>query len=95
MGLSVGFDSSLRYWLTKTADEALPEPAGSAAIARATAGLREVRAESLPFGPDERRPLHLLVPDHRLGHRMDGAVAHVISRPCRRAPSAASRETTR
>lgn len=81
MGLSVGFDSSLRYWLTKTAGEALPEPAGSAAIARATAGLREVRAESLPFGPDERRPLHLLVPDRRLGHRMDGAVAHVISRP--------------
>ncbi len=80
MGLSVGFDSSLRYWLTKTADEALPEPAGSAAIARATAGLREARAESLPFEP-QRRPLHLLVPDRRLGHRMDGAVAHVISRP--------------
>lgn len=81
MGMCIGYESALRYWLTKTGDEALPEPASSAAIVRATAGLREAREESLPFGPDERRPLHLLVHDRRLGHRMDGAVAHVVSRP--------------
>ena len=80
MGLCLGYESALRYWLTKTGDEVVPEVTDSGALTRASAGLREARAEHLPYGPDEQRPLHLLVPDRRLGHEMRGATAHVISR---------------
>lgn len=77
MGLCLGFETSLQYWLTKGPYEALPEPAGSGALARAEASARSVAREQLPLEPSRERPVHLLVPDRSLGHAMSEAVAHV------------------
>lgn len=77
MGLSVGFDSSLRYWLTKTADEALPEPATAGAFRQAEATAALVKEGTLPFGPEPGRPLHLVVSDPSLKHRIRGCCVHV------------------
>ena len=81
MGLSVGFDSSLRYWLTKTADEALPEPATTGAFRQAEATAALVKEGALPFGPEPGRPLHLVVSDPSLKHRIRGSCVHVYEGP--------------
>ncbi len=79
MGLCVGYESALRYWLTKRGDEALPEGADNRLFAHAEASTRLVRSEHLPVEPEQNRPLHLVVPERRLGHKMADAVAHVWS----------------
>ena len=52
MGLCVGHESSLRYWLTKTGDEALPEHATPGAFRQAEATSALVKEGTLPFGPE-------------------------------------------
>lgn len=79
MGLCLGYETALRYWLTKRGDEALPDGADSGVFAHTTAGRKRVLAERLPVTPEQGKPLHLVVPDRRLGHRMEGIVAHVWS----------------
>ena len=79
MGLCLGHESALRYWLTKTGDEVMPDIADGGAFFHATVCAREVKAGHLPFGAEEQRPLHLLIPDRRLEHEMSGVVAHVMS----------------
>lgn len=79
MGLCIGHESALRYWLTKTGDEAIPEHAPSSSFARAEARLRTVLSEHLPIEPEKGRPLHLVVSNRRLGHALDDVIAHVWS----------------
>ena len=79
MGLCLGHESALRYWLTKTGDEAMPGHAPLGSFSRAEARLKTVRAERLPVEPERGRPLHLVVPDRRLGHALDDVIAHVWS----------------
>lgn len=81
MGLCLGYESALRYWLTKRGDEALPEAAESGSFAYAEAGVRLIRSEQLPIEPERDRPLHLVVPERRLGHKMADAVAHAWRGP--------------
>lgn len=81
MGLCIGYESALRYWLTKRGDEALPEAADSGIFAYAEASARRVRSELLPVEPERGRPLHLVVPERRLGHKMADVVAHVWGGP--------------
>ena len=80
MGLCIGYESALRYWLTKRGDEALPEPAPTIALADASASARNVARENLPLEPSRSHQLHLMVPDRSRGHTMSEVVAHVWSR---------------
>lgn len=77
MGLCIGYESSLRYWLTKTGDEALPEAAATGAFRQAEATSALVKEGTLPFGPEPGRPLHLVVCDPALKHRIRDAHVHV------------------
>ena len=77
MGLCIGYESALRYWLTKRGDEAPPEPADNGVFAYAEARTQLVRSEQLPVEPEPGRPLHLVVPERRLGHKMADVQAHV------------------
>lgn len=79
MGLCLGHESALRYWLTKTGDEVMPEHAPSSSFARAEARLKIALSEHLPIEPEKGRPLHLVVSNRRLGHALDGVIAHVWS----------------
>ena len=78
MGLCIGYESSLRYWLTKTGDEALPEAATAGAFRQAEATSSLVKEGTLPFGPEPGRPLHLVVCDPALKHRVRDARVHVF-----------------
>ena len=77
MGLCIGYESALRYWLTKTADEALPEPAATGTFKQAEATAALVKEGALPFGPELGRPLRLVVCDPALKHRIHGCQVHV------------------
>lgn len=77
MGLCIGYESSLRYWLTKTGDEALPEAATAGAFRQAEATSSLVKEGTLPFGPEPGRPLHLVVCDPALKHRVRDCQVHV------------------
>ena len=79
MGLCLGHESALRYWLTKTGDEVMPGYAPLSSFARAEARLKTVLSERLPVEPEKGRPLHLVVSNRRLGHALDDVVAHVWS----------------
>lgn len=77
MSLCLGFDAATQYWLTKAADETLPEPASGSALARAEASARSVARETLPVDPSPSHPVHLVVANRSRGHAMAEAVAHV------------------
>ena len=77
MGLCIGYDSALRYWLTKTTNEALPEPATTGTFKQAEATAALVKEGALPFGPEPGRPLHLVVSDPALKHRIHNCQVHV------------------
>lgn len=61
MGLYLGHESALRYWLTKRGDECLPDFAPETSLAHATANRSDVHTSVLPLDYSDRRPLHLLV----------------------------------
>lgn len=73
MGLYLGYESALRYWLTKRGDECLPDCSPDTTLANATANRSEITSSPLPFGFSEDRPLHLLVPGNS-GRRQTPAV---------------------
>ena len=77
MGLCLGYESSLRYWLTKTEGEAIPEVATAGAFRQAEATSALVKEGTLPFGPEPDRPLHLVVGDPALKHRVRDCRTHV------------------
>ena len=77
MGLCLGYESALRYWLTKQDGEAIPEAADPGLFAYAEANARLVRREGLPVSPEVGRPLHLVIPHAAGKHRMDNVCVHV------------------
>ena len=79
MGLCLGFESALQHWLTKGEDEAVPEGTDTGRFAFAQASSRLARREHLPLEPSEKRPLHLMVPNQTVKHRLDGFEVHVCS----------------
>lgn len=81
MGLCLGYESSLRYWLTKTEGEAIPEVATAGAFRQAEATSALVKEGTLPFGPEPDRPLHLVVGDPALKHRVRDCRVHVCEGP--------------
>lgn len=79
MGLCLGFESALQYWLTKRGDEAIPEAADTGRFAHSEASSRLLAHEYLPLEPSVNRSLHLLVPNQALKHRLDNIVVHACS----------------
>lgn len=77
MGVCLGFESALEYWLTKQGGEALPEEVESWRLAYAVASSRLLAREGLPLEPRNERPLHLLVQQHAVKHRLDNIAVHV------------------
>ena len=77
MGVCLGFESALEYWLTKQGGEALPEEVESWRLAYAVASSRLLTREGLPLEPRNERPLHLLVQQHAVKHRLDNIAVHV------------------
>lgn len=77
MGVCLGFESALEYWLTKGGGEALPEEAESWRLSYATASARLLARENIPLEPSDERPLHLLVQQHATKHRLDNITVHV------------------
>lgn len=77
MGLCLGFESALQYWLTKQEGEAMPEEAEVGRFSHATAGARLLAHEHLPLEPAKGRPLHLLVREHAAKHQLDDVTVHV------------------
>lgn len=77
MGLCIGHESALRYWLTKTAAEEVPEAARAGAFRHAEATAALLREGSLPFAAERGRPLHLVVGDPSLKHRLRDVRVHV------------------
>ena len=69
MGLYLGHESALRYWLTKRGDECLPDRSPETSLANATANWSEVQSSHLPFDYSDTSPLHLLVTG-KCGRRM-------------------------
>ena len=79
MGLCLGYESALRYWLTKRGDEALPEAATAGAFKQAEATAVLVKEGTLPLASEESRPLHLVVGDSALKHRIHNCCVHVCT----------------
>ena len=81
MPLFVSHESALRYWLTKTEDEVVPDTAGMQSLAQASASMREARQASLPIGFSEKRPLHLLVRNQADLRSLREARTHLCGTP--------------
>ena len=77
MGLCLGYESALRYWLTKTGGEAVPEVASVGAFGQVEASSALAKEGTLPFEAETERPLHLVVSEHALKHRLRDARVHV------------------
>lgn len=80
MTLYLSHQSALRYWLTKTQDEAVPDGVPDKSLAFATASMKEVKCAGLPFGYSPKDPLHLLVPNRSCARGHKSVVTHVWSR---------------
>lgn len=61
MRVVLSHESALRYWLTKTSDEALPSPSACQSLALASANMRDIKQAELPFGFSRGQSLHVLV----------------------------------
>lgn len=79
MGLYLGHESALRYWLTKRGDECLPDCSPDTSLANATANKGDVISSPLPFEYSEERPLHLLVPRKGGRRSTPGVREHQLS----------------
>lgn len=77
MGVCLGFESALEYWLTKQGDDAAPEEAESWRLSYASASARLLAKEHIPLEPSDERPLHLLVQQHAIKHRLGNIAVHV------------------
>lgn len=79
MGLYLGHESALRYWLTKRGDECLPGCSPDSTLAHATANRSDTISSPLPFDYSDDRPLHLLVPANGGRRRTPGVREHQLS----------------
>lgn len=81
MGIYLSHDSAIRYWLTKTGDECLPESADVHTLAFASGRVGEIKEARLPIDYSRERPLHVLVPNRESAHSAVAVVPHVWSGP--------------
>lgn len=79
MGLYLGHESALRYWLTKRGDECFPDCSSDTSLANATANRSEIFSSALPFDFSEMRPLHLLVSGTNGRRHTRGVREHMFS----------------
>lgn len=81
MGLFLGYESAVRYWLTKTGDECMPDPAPDLTLSHAEASSRAVKGAALPFDVSADQPLHVMVPNRSSCRSLICAKTHVWSLP--------------
>ena len=81
MALYLSHSSALRYWLTKTKNECIPEAAPVTNLAMASSSAAEAKAELLPIDFSTDRPLHVLVGDRALSWKLDSIRTHVWRGP--------------
>jgi hypothetical protein len=81
MGLFIGNESAVRYWLTKAGDECVPEVAPDLSLAQAEINSGLIKSQTLSFEHTKADPLHLLVAERGLCRALSGATAHVWSGP--------------
>ncbi len=77
MPICLSHESALRYWLTKTGDECIPNGSERKNLAWASANMSEIKEAHLPFGYSEDVPLHVLVPDRSSQRHLKSVVTHV------------------
>ena len=81
MALYLSHSSALRYWLTKTKNECIPEAVPVTNLAMASSSAAEAKAELLPIDFSTDRPLHVLVGDRALSWKLDSIRTHVWRGP--------------
>lgn len=81
MSLFLSHDSSLRYWLTKTGDEAVPDVAPVCDLERASASSRELGTSFLPVDYSAENPVHVLVSDPACLHSSSMLIPHLWTGP--------------
>lgn len=81
MALYLSHSSALRYWLTKTKNECIPEAAPVTNLAIASSSAAEAKAELLPIDFSTDRPLHVLVGDRALSWKLESIRTHVWRGP--------------
>lgn len=81
MALHLSHYSAVRYWLTKSGDECVPDIESVSTLAEATANASDLKEARLPFGFDGRRPLHVLVSDKATKRNREDVACHVWSGP--------------
>ena len=79
MPICLSHQSALRYWLTKTGEECMPQCSEKRSLAWASANMGEIKAARLPFDYSQKSPLHVLVSDRDQRHTLTKVVAHVWS----------------
>lgn len=77
MSICLSHESALRYWLTKTGDECIPNCSERTTLAWASANMSEIKGAYLPFDYSEDVPLHVLVPDRASQRHLKSVVTHV------------------
>lgn len=77
MSVCLSHQSALRYWLTKTGEECVPNCSEKKSLAWASASMREIKEAWLPFDFSQKRPLHVLVPYSDQRHNLKKVIAHV------------------
>lgn len=79
MSICLSHESALRYWLTKTGSECVPDCSGRRSLAWARASMREIKEAPLPIGYSEESPLHVLVPNDVEKRGLKSVVTHVCA----------------
>ena len=79
MPICLSHQSALRYWLTKTGEECMPQCSEKRSLAWASANMGEIKAARLPFDYSRKSPLHVLVSDRDQRHTLTKVVTHVWS----------------
>ena len=77
MSICLSHQSALRYWLTKTEEECVPNRSEKKSLAWASASMREIKGALLPFDYSQKRPLHVLVPQSEQRHNLKKVISHV------------------
>lgn len=81
MAVYVSHESALRYWLTKAGGECIPDSGGASGFVESRAAMAEIKRAALPFGPEEGRPLHVLVSDRNDVRSLKRVVTHLWKGP--------------
>ena len=81
MSLYVCHESALKYWVTKTGDECVPDRVDVRTLTQASARMADVKLARIPQTYSEKQPLHVLVQNRRETHELKSVVPHVWGGP--------------